>query len=61
MRVANQQQYILRFVTDEPGTGALRSMEVAASKQQVEALHASVGRALDAAHALQPKKGKGKA
>jgi len=56
----NQQQYILRFVTSDPTTGALLSKEVAASKQQVEALHASVTRALDAAHSLLPKKQKAK-
>ena len=56
----NQQQYILRFISSDPATGALRSKEVAASKQQVEALHASVGRALDAAHSLLPKKQKAK-
>jgi hypothetical protein len=54
----NQQQYILRFVSKDPGTGQLNSMEVAATKQQVEALEATVARALDAAAALVPKKAK---
>ena len=55
----NQQQYILRLVSRDPVTGVVSSMEVAATKQQVQALQDGVTQALQAAEAFAPKARRG--
>lgn len=54
----NAAQYILRLVSQDAATGEVTSLEVAASKQQVAALHAAVTQALGAADAFLPRRSK---